>query len=582
MKSISLNNKKITNEHAIYIGILLLAAFLRFSQLGNPPLNDIEAKLALNAIDLEIGNNVIQSAQPLYLSLTSLLFIFASNNFTARIASALAGSLFTITPYFFKKWIGRDESVLFGLFFALDPVLISISRQADSRMTTLFLFIVFIASIFLFKKIYAGIIGGLLILCGSSLVQLSLPLVLSLILFYQLLKNNKKLLKRIKSFIKIDIGELSRIILGCVITVIFIGTRMLSRPTLINLIPQSLISLNNNGPLSGQLFNQFPFLSIIFLSSYPLVCLLCLAGIIKEIIRGSKNALFVLILLLASFLFFCGNPNSKPADIYILLIPLYYFAIKSILYWIDLIKIYPKESLLVGVPAICLLGFIWLAVLRILNLPIGSIDTAQMFILLIGSMFLLGIIIVLIGWGWSLKAALSGLSLGIIFIFTLFHLMVSIHATGIASRPESELWGLDNYFGGSNTLTKTFEEISMWNTGFKNKLDIAIVGIDSPSIEWALKDQVVEIIDTLPIKQSPSILIMKEGIDQSLKQVYRGQKFALRSYPNWTLNLEQSLVSIDFYRWLFLRDGTIKNDDAEIWARSDLFIGNDSKFENKY
>jgi hypothetical protein len=580
MKLIFLNKKKITYELALYFGILLLAALLRFPQLGNSPLNDFEAKLALSSIDLQRGINGIQSAQPLYLSLTSLLFIFASNNFTARIVSALAGCLFTITPFFFKKWIGRKESLLFGLFFALDPTLISISRQADSRMMTLFLFIVLIASILFFQKSYTGIISGLLLLCGPSIVQLLIPIVLSLFLFYQLSKSNKKHLKIVKGFISPNRSEFSRIILGCVITVVFIGTRLFSRPGLINLIPQSFISLINYGSVQGQLFNQISFLYIIFFSCYPLVFLLCFVGVIREMIRKDEKAQFVLILLLISFLFFLGNPNSKPVDIYFLLIPLYYFGIKSILYWIDLLKIYPKESLLIGIPVICLIGFIWLAVLRILNLPIGSIDTAQMFILLIGSMFLLGLIIVLLAWAWSLKAALSGLSLGIIFLLALFQISVGIHATGIVPRPESELWWLENYFSGSKTLTKTIEEISMWNTGFKNKLDVALVGIDSPSIEWALKEQVIEKFVTMPVNESPSIVIMKGGNELSVKSGYRGQNISLHSYPRWTLNLDQSLISIDFYRWLLLRDGMIKNEDAEIWARADLFIGNNIKFEN--
>ena len=198
MKSIALKNKNITYELVLYLGIILLAALLRFPQLGNIPLNDVEAKLALSSLEIQKGAAVTQSDQPLYVCLTSILFMLASNNFTARIVSALAGCLFAITPFFFRKWIGRSEALLIGLFFAFDPALISISRQADSRMMSLFFIVIFIASLLISKKLFAGIIGGLLILCGVPFWQLSIMLLISFFLYFQLSKDKKKLCKSSK------------------------------------------------------------------------------------------------------------------------------------------------------------------------------------------------------------------------------------------------------------------------------------------------------------------------------------------------------------------------------------------------
>ena len=580
MKSSPLNNIRITNEYVLFLCIFIFATLLRFPQLGKIPLNDIEAKLALSSMDIFKGATVAQPAQPLYLNLTSLFFILASNNFTARIVSAITGSLFAITPFLFKKWFGSREALLIGMFFAFDPALISISRQADSRMITLLLIFIFFASILNSKRIVTGIIGGLLFLCGPSFWQLSILLLLSLFLFYQFSQDKKKTKKRIKGFINKLKNESLQLLLGFTVSILLIGTRLFSRSDPLNLIPQSLIELINDWLAKGQLFNQFSFLIIFFISSYPLIILLCLSGVIKEIFRKEKLSFFLLVLLLISFLFFLINPAAKTADIYILVIPMYYFATKIIVVWVELIKKHIKESLLIGIPVICLLGFIWLAILRILNLPIGSIDAAQMVIVLIGGMLLLGIIIVFIGWGWSIKSAVSGLSLAIIFILTLFHFSVSVHATGITPRPESELWWLDHYFKGSELITTTVEDISIWNTGFKNNINVALVGIDSPSIVWAFKEQGIAKYNVTPISETPSLMIMKEGKDLTLKNGYRGQKFTLHSFPMWTINLEQSLTSIDFYRWLFLRDGFIKNEDVELWARADLFVGNNLKFEN--
>jgi len=584
MKSISLKNRIIKNELFLYLGILLLASFLRFPFLGNPPLNDVEAKLALSALDIQKGAPLAQSAQPLYISLTSLLFILSSNNFTARIVSAIAGCFFTLTPIFFKKWIGSKEALLVGFFFAIDPALISISRQADSRMMALLILVLFIASLFFSEKIFTGLTGGLLILCGFYFWQLCLLIFILLIFYYQISKGKNKIKLKINRFKTHVIEDTPyQLILGFFVSLLFIGTRLLSRPGLLNLIPQSLFSLINDWFIKGQLFNQSSFLIIFFISGYPLLILFCLAGIVQELIRKDKLSFFLLILLLLSFLFFLANPFVKPVDIYLFVFPMYYFVAKGFLSWWELFKEQLKEGLVISVPVICLLGFIWLAILRMLNLPIGSIDTAQMLIALIGSLLLLGIIIVLIGWGWSVRSAISGLSLAIILILSIFQFSVSIHSTGLTSRPESELWSLEKYFKGSELLMSTIKDISLWNSGFKQRIDVAIVGIDAPSIIWALKDQIIEKYDVIPSTRNASIVITKEGNEQTIDEKdYRGQKFALHSFPIWTINLEQSLTSIDFYRWLLLRDGYIKDDEIELWARADLFVGNNRKFESNY
>jgi hypothetical protein len=580
MKSTPLKNIKITNEHVLFLCIFLIAVLLRFPQLGKASLNDYEAKIALSSINVFKRVNAILPAQPLLLSLTSLFYIFASNNFSARIASAISGCLFAISPIFFKKWIGGRESLIIGLFLAFDPALISISRQVDSRMLLLLLFVLFIAAILNSKRIITGIIGGLLLLCGPSFWQIALILCLTFFLFYMLAWDKKMNKQRIKELFKEFYNKIPQFLLGFLISLFLIGTRFFSRPDLLNLIPQSFIEVSNSWLVRNQIFNQSFFLTIFFFSSYPLVCLLCLSGIIQEILRKDTLSFLLLIYLLCAFLLFLINPAAKTADIFIFIVPMYYFVSKIMVVWVDLVNKHLKESLLIGIPIICLLGFVWLAIIRILNLPIGSIDAAKMFILLIGTMLLLGIIIVLIGWGWSIKSAISGLSLAVFFILALFHLSVSIHATGITSRPESELWWLDHYFKSPELISTTVEDISLWNTGIKNAINVSIVGFDSPSLEWVLKEQGIVKYGEIPISAPPSMMILKEANSSVLRNEYRGQKFALHSFPFWTMNLEQSVTSIDFYRWLFLRDGFINNEDAELWARADLFVGNNLKFEN--
>ena len=82
-------------ENSIYFGLFLCAVFIRFLFLGQNPLSNSEATLALSA--LKTTGNMVSPipAQPLYLSITSLFFLFfESSNFGARFLPAFTGSFF--------------------------------------------------------------------------------------------------------------------------------------------------------------------------------------------------------------------------------------------------------------------------------------------------------------------------------------------------------------------------------------------------------------------------------------------------------------------------------------------------------
>ena len=169
---------KIKNEKLLIAIILLISICIRFFQLDKIPLNDAEARLALNALNLRKGTYSELAAQPLYLALTSLFFIFSVSNFTARLFPAFIGSVFVITPFLFKKWIGIKSAMILSMLLTFDPLLISISRQADSRILALFFLIVSVALILFSKKTLAGIASALLLLSGGYAWHLAVVLIL--------------------------------------------------------------------------------------------------------------------------------------------------------------------------------------------------------------------------------------------------------------------------------------------------------------------------------------------------------------------------------------------------------------------
>ena len=180
---------KITTENWIYGLAFLLALGLRLFQLGAGPLSDTEAGWALQALGLAHAGKVVMGAQPAYILITSQLFyLFGDTNFLARFFPALAGSLIVWLPFCFRRWMG-DSSWLhraglimaFGL--AIDPGLVSISRQAGSLMPAMSFSLLALAFLYNRRMVLAGIFIGFAVLSGPAFIQGLLILGLSWVFF---------------------------------------------------------------------------------------------------------------------------------------------------------------------------------------------------------------------------------------------------------------------------------------------------------------------------------------------------------------------------------------------------------------
>ena len=571
--------KKINNQYLLIILIMFCSAVIRFHDLGSIPLNDNEANLALSALNMAKGDFSNLASHPLYLVFTSLFIqFFSANNITARLLPALIGSVFTLLPFLYRKWVGSAFVILMSILLIFDPVLISLSRQADSRMLAMFFFVLMTAFLLHEKIVYSGIAAGLFILTGSFAWYLIVLMVITLVIYAKITKFQKNRWGVIAP-IKNNVKKMHIFIISALICVLLIGTGFMRQPQLINSIIQGLIDFSE-GWFKGGLFFNKSLLLVGFITSYLLFIIFLFIGFINKNSRYPHIEKIFLINGAVSFFFLLGYPATSLIDILIFLPFFYFFVCRGILKWWLIIQKNFKVSMLIGIPIIGLAGFIWLAVLRILNLPLGSIESAQMLVAIIGSAFLIGLILLLIGWGWSLKIALSGFSLGFFTILFLFQASGIFHSFSPSRRPASEIWWTSTYVEDSNILVKTVEEVSLWNTGIRNGLAIQIYGVDSPSLQWQLRDHKVFSDNVIHPENLSPVVITKTKDNPLLEDSYRGQKVPYYSEPNWIQNIPQFLDSVDFYRWLFFRDSMIRQDEIFIWIKADLFVGNNIKFES--
>ncbi len=124
----------------LYALIVFAAAVLRITDLDRIPLSAQEALEAFSAWQfMQTGPNLIDSASPAYLSITSLLmpFLGASDD-TARLVPLLFGLGLIVLPWFIRDRLGQIGGLVAAALFAVSPLFAIISRSAGGDAIALF------------------------------------------------------------------------------------------------------------------------------------------------------------------------------------------------------------------------------------------------------------------------------------------------------------------------------------------------------------------------------------------------------------------------------------------------------------
>lgn len=121
----------LTVEVALYIGIALLAAGLRFFNLDAWPLQESEATQALATWRLHTGGEPVSGYSPLLVSGGALtFFLFGASDVTARLIPALFGASLAALPYLLRKELGRVGALAASVLLTFSPTSLFFSRYA--------------------------------------------------------------------------------------------------------------------------------------------------------------------------------------------------------------------------------------------------------------------------------------------------------------------------------------------------------------------------------------------------------------------------------------------------------------------
>jgi hypothetical protein len=572
-----MNYRHFKYEGWLYGLAFLLAIALRLIGLGHMPLNDSEASLALQSLQLASGLKPVLDPHPAYILFTAPLFFLYGGgmNALARLVPALVGSALVFAPLLFQDRIKPRPGLILAFFIALDPGLVAISRQAGSPILAI-TFVIF-AFGFLNKNNFrwSGIFAALALLSGPSIWAGVAGLVLSLAI-YQAAK--LRFSERDDSFsLWMNAPDRNEFLISLAATLLLAGTLFFLIPNGLSAALASIPAYLRGWsavPLSGwraavPTMNSL-WLLISLLAYQPFPLLLAIMAIIRGWVTPSHRIVPLSVWFFVSLLLALFYPARQMADLAWMLIPLYAMAALELARFMDV----SPEDRMETMGATLLIAFLWVFgwvnfTSMVWSVP-GDASFNQRGILVMGSIILLILSIMLVAFGWSVRIAQLGLIWGLGISLGILSLAGALGSTGLRGTSNPELWWPQRVPMQADLLVSTINDLSEWKTGDDDALPIVIVGIDSPALEWALREHSPKVANFFDASQPPSLIISAFELDPNTIAPYRGQDFIWRFTTTWEVAQAR-----DWFKWLAYREMPQTTENTILWATDDLFINAD-------
>ncbi len=547
-------------EGWLYAFAFLLALALRLTQLGAMPLTDAEAAPALQALHIVQGAKPALDPHPFYILSTSVLFFLygGGTNFLARLIPALIGSLLVFAPLLFDErlTLRARPSLLLAFFIALDPGLTALSRQAASPIFAIAFLLFTWAFINKNKPSLAGFFAALALLSGPSIWHGLLGLGITWAIMQGL---SSRRTSESSTF------NLRPSTFSLIVTFITAGTLLFIAPNGLSAAFASIPAFIKTWLTASDVSAGRLFLSLLVYQ--PLAFLLALIAIIRGWVNRSFRIIPLSIWLLVSLLLAVFLPSRQISDLAWTLIPLCALAAMELARSFNIFPEERREVIGVVLLTTFIWLFAWLDFSGMVWLSVNSREYAIRFWLLIGALILLVLSLLLVAAGWSIRTARLGGVWGLTLVLGVLGFGGTLGSAGLRGLAHPEFWWLSAMPMQADLLQTTVREISEFGIGNDFSAPVVITGIDSPALEWALREHSVSVVESLDISSAPYFVITPYQADPVLVAAYRGQDFTWRQTPLWSAALPN-----DWIRWITLREMPQTGETIILWARDDLFL----------
>ena len=607
-----MNMRRITSEHLIFFLALVLGLFLRMLHLGSAPLSDSEAAWALPALHMARGE-VLQpaGASSAYLALTGTsFFLFDPTDGLARFWPALAGSLLVLLPFLLRRKLGYYPAAFLAFGLAIDPGLVTVSRQADGPMFSLAFTLLAAGLWYLRRPLAAGICAGLAILGGPALLIGVVSLGLAAAAGNALQRRSGTSVYALDSQdVPFDWRQAG---LSALSTLFLVGTLLFFHPAGLSALLSGLPGYLQAEPVevlmqarSAAVPALTLVLALLVFELFPLTFgviggirgllppeLLSLwpaseedeaaadnpsyqtgrAALQEEKQRtysmGRSISVFGLVWALSALVLVLLNPGRQAADLAWAVVPLWFLASR------ELARFVPQGSinliaLIHASLLVLLLALFWntLSALNYVQPMEGSVGIRLAILAGVLSLAFLTTVLISLGWGW--ETGRLGLAWGSSIALLLYSVSMMWNTSQLQTNLPQALWAPTPGPGQVRMLVDTLKEISNWSTGNAWSLEV-VDTTRSPAMRWALRDfEKARFLDRLPPGEQPAVILAPQAEQEPLlAAAYRGEDFPLWVRPGW-----EGGVPVEFNRWLTYHEAPVLNDMVILWARTDIFPG---------
>jgi hypothetical protein len=588
-----MRNQPIKYESVLYVIAFILATAMRFIQLGALPLSDAEAEWALQAFNVAQGMRPILGLQPIYILPTSgLFFLLGTSNFLARFVPALTGSLLILVPYLFRRRFNPVSSLLLAFFLALDPGLVSLSRQAGSLMPALTFLLLTWAFWWNERPRAAGVFAGLTLLSGPSAWAGMLGFGLAWGL-RRVLTSPPAGAKAegTESTVEAEADASVERVRGedLKVALMFGGGTILLGGTMFLLSPNGLSAWLSALPdyLGGWTRSSgVPAGRLLFslLAYQPLALTFGLAAVVRGWWQRRKRYIRLTLWILPVLLVVLFYPARQVGDLAWVLIPLWALAALELSNHLRVFAEERREVAGVSVLVLILLSFSWMNYSGIALDPLNAANLTSnalqvggtvlfenlpptRYVLLISVLLLLIVSILMIALGWSARTARLGTVWGLTITLGIYSLGMAWGATGLRTVDGWELWWQDKRPAQANLLLATVNAQSEWSTGDTLSQGVTLLDIDSPALEWLLRGRSLRVASALDAQESPAIIVSSQTESVNLPIAYRGQDFTWRQEPFWEI-----AGIYQWIKWSVFRELPYESETVIVWVRGDLFL----------
>ena len=571
-----LSLRGLTLEHLLYASALGLALWVRLLNLGAAPLSDAEAGWAMQALHLaqraSASGGASGYAAPGYWALTgSLIALFGSTTFLARLLPALAGALLALAPVFFRDTLGRRAALILAFGLAIDPGLAAVSRRADGPVMALSFGLLAFGLWRARRPITAGLLAGLALLSGPAFLQGALGLALAGVVAVMIggyeavrpwlppsLDGRPPAMQRVALF---SAGA----------AVLLASTLFFSAPQGLGAWLDMIPAYFRGWAASSSVHPLLPLAALVFYQ--PLALIFGAIGAVQGLTSEgrSSQALLPLLWAASALLLALLYPARQAADAAWALLPLWALAALA------LDRLWPEEGFSIvtlahGALVFLLLGLFWFTLAALNRALPGASEPAVRLAVLAGVALLIGLVTLLVALGWSWETGRNGLLVGLMAGLAVYLISALWGASQVRPGQPQELWTQPPAPGQAGLLVNTLETLSARTTGFPDDIDI-VSTVDAPSLRWALRNiKGARFVDVLDAAEQPSAAITAQDQQTpALAAAYAGQDFTWWVRPAWPGALPQDLAA-----WFTYRDAPVQEDQVILWVRGDLFPGNEA------